>query len=113
MLLYNNHPRRILDIMYITEGSHFKSNFSQIFFLVILFAAYNGLVFLPVLLSVAGPGQQRRSRNNSDNEKPKNASKDVAMLEVSKKLNGDGAPKDEPGESEVKEKLLESGEELA
>ena len=27
----------------------------QIFFLVILFAAYNGLVVLPVLLSIAGP----------------------------------------------------------
>ena len=102
-----------MSVVYVTEGGIFKGNFSQIFFLVILFAAYNGLVFLPVLLSVAGPGQQRRSRNNSDHEKPKNASKDVAMLEVSKKLNGDGVQKEEPGESEVKEKLLESGEQLA
>ena len=30
----------------------------QIFFLVILFAAYNGLVVLPVLLSIAGPSHQ-------------------------------------------------------
>ena len=80
--------------------------FSQIFFLVILFAAYNGLVFLPVLLSVAGPGQRRI-------EKPKSASKDVAMLEVNQKLNGDSVQKEEQGETEVKERLLENGEAVA
>ena len=91
-------------------GGNFKCNFSQIFFLVILFAAYNGLVFLPVLLSVAGPGQRRSSRGRSgDAEKPKSASGDVAMVEVNKKLNGDSVQKEEQGESEVKERLLENG----
>ena len=80
--------------------------FSQIFFLVILFAAYNGLVFLPVLLSVAGPGQRRT-------EKPKSASRDVAMVEVNKKLNGDSVQKEEERETEVKERLLENGEAVA
>ena len=80
--------------------------FSQIFFLVILFAAYNGLVFLPVLLSVAGPGQRKT-------EKPKSASKDVAMVDVNKKLNSDSVQKEEQGETEVKERLLENGEAVA
>ncbi len=31
----------------------------QIFFLVVVFALYNGLVLLPVLLSLVGPGKQR------------------------------------------------------
>ena len=34
----------------------------QIFFLVILFAAYNGLVVLPVLLSIAGPSHHSTFR---------------------------------------------------
>ena len=84
-----------------------KAIFSQIFFLVILFAAYNGLVFLPVLLSVAGPGQRKT-------EKPKSASKDVAMVDVNKKLNSDSVQKEEQErETEVKERLLENGEAVA
>ena len=90
------------------QGRQFQRRFfSQIFFLVILFAAYNGLVFLPVLLSVAGPGQRKT-------EKPKSASKDVAMVDVNKKLNGgDCVQKEEQGETEVKERLLENGEAVA
>ena len=93
-----------------------KAIFSQIFFLVILFAAYNGLVFLPVLLSVAGPGQRRSSRGRSGDttEKHKSASRDVAMVEVNKKLNGDSVQKEEhERETEVKERLLENGEAVA
>ena len=93
-----------------SRGGKFKCTFSQIFFLVILFAAYNGLVFLPVLLSVAGPGQRRSSSSSDHAEKQKNASKDVAMLEVTKKLNGESVQKEEQEGSEVKERLLENGE---
>ena len=93
-----------------SRGGKFIRNFSQIFFLVILFAAYNGLVFLPVLLSVAGPGQRRSGSSSDHTEKPKNASKDVAMLEVTKKLNGESVQKEEQEGSEVKERLLENGE---
>ena len=62
-----------------------------------------------MLLSVAGPGQRRT-------EKPKSASKkDVAMVEVNKKLNGgDSVLKEEQErETEVKERLLENGEAVA
>ena len=87
----------------------------QIFFLVILFAAYNGLVFLPVLLSVAGPSDRRRSDDDVAHTEPKKSSKDVAM--VTTKLNGDSVQLSEKDkqqeESEVKERLLENGEVVA
>ena len=35
------------------------------------------------------------------------------MVEVNKKLNGDSVQKEEQGESEVKERLLENGEAVA
>ena len=76
-------------------------------------------MFLPVLLSVAGPSHRR----SSDTEKQKNSpTKEVAMLEVTKKLNGDNilngdsvqqSEREGQDESEVKERLLENGEGVA
>ena len=76
-------------------------------------------MFLPVLLSVAGPSYRR----SSDTEKQKKCpTKEVAMLEVTKKLNGDNvliddsvqqSEKEMQEESEVKERLLENGEGVA
>ena len=52
-----------------------KSNYKilfvyfQIFFLVVVFALYNGLVFLPVLLSLVGPASMAKPKE----DKPGNA----------------------------------------
>lgn len=40
----------------------------QIFFLVVVFALYNGLVLLPIVLSFLGPGAKARSHNRLFNE---------------------------------------------
>ena len=38
-----------------TSQSHVFTTFFKIFFLVVAFGLYNGLVFLPVVLSLIGP----------------------------------------------------------
>ena len=69
----------------------------QIFFLVILFAAYNGLVVLPVLLSIAGPSHQstfasiakavrRRKRERRSEEKDGDNGQDAAAAEKESKV---------------------------
>lgn len=42
-------------ILLATSKSHVFSTFFKIFFLVVIFGLYHGLVFLPVILSIAGP----------------------------------------------------------
>ena len=42
-------------ILLATSKSHVFATFFKIFFLVVIFGLYHGLVFLPVLLSIAGP----------------------------------------------------------
>jgi hypothetical protein len=47
-------------ILLATSKSHVFSSFFKIFFLVVTFGLYHGLLFLPVLLSVVGPLPDRR-----------------------------------------------------
>ncbi len=39
-----------------TSSSHVFLTFFKIFFLVVLFGLFNGIIFLPVVLSLIGPG---------------------------------------------------------
>ena len=62
-------------MMHLTPRGRVISNYKilfvyfQIFFLVVVFALYNGLVFLPVLLSLVGPASMAKPKE----DKPANA----------------------------------------
>jgi hypothetical protein len=84
--------------------------FFQIFFLVILFALYNGLVVLPVVLSIAGPSSDNASwkfikamLTGKDDEKQE------AAADEKQKLNGKLKQKENEKEEDIQGRNKEIG----
>ena len=51
-------------ILLLSSDSYFFLTFFKIFFLTVLFGVWHGLVLLPVLLSLVGPGAYNSARCN-------------------------------------------------
>ena len=51
-------------ILLLSSDSYFFLTFFKIFFLTVLFGVWHGLVLLPVLLSLVGPGAYSSARCN-------------------------------------------------
>jgi hypothetical protein len=81
-------------ILLAPSKSHVFSSFFKIFFLVVTFGLYHGLVFLPVLLSLIGPLpmcrgsytaveiQQPETANGCTSAKPVNGASDGQSVEL-------------------------------
>jgi Niemann-Pick C1 protein len=53
-----------------TSSSHVFLTFFKIFFLVVIFGLFNGLVFLPVVLSLIGPGSTSSEEHGASSVAP-------------------------------------------
>ena len=52
-------------ILLVSSDSHVFSSFFKIFFLVVVFGLFHGLVLLPVVLRLAGPAPYNGAGNNT------------------------------------------------
>jgi Niemann-Pick C1 protein len=55
-------------ILLVTSDSHVFSSFFKIFFLVVVFGLFHGLLLLPVILRLAGPAAYSRAASSQAEE---------------------------------------------
>jgi predicted RND superfamily exporter protein len=58
-------------ILLVTSDSHVFSSFFKIFFLVVVFGLFHGLLLLPVILRLAGPAAYTRADSSNPAEENK------------------------------------------
>ena len=84
-------------ILLANSNSHVFETFFKIFFLVIMFALYNGLVILPIILSHIGPETEEMNNLQKSN------------VDVKLESQPENAEQDQDGLEEVNQKMLPDG----